>query len=320
MKIDRPQLEEVVISIAKYLYKAEPKITKYSTRDSSVWGLEFDDGKTDRVIKLDINRPTSLMREKQIIQVLKAEGFEVPEIEYTQEDVPSVWIPFIIMPKIANNTTLRKAYDTQTRSMLEYCAKTGEFLARLHQLPITKMSINPSFSLSAEGFGENLTASEIDLKQLNMSLNYLRNSAESLLHKNKIVKSLKQLKQIVEQNDRQDVTHRDFVPSQILVNNREFFVIDWEFAAAGRSFRDLGDFIAALRRFTKEDLYIRAFLNSYNSFRTLSSAEIAEVGLWEVFSMIRRSRLNTVGNKEQVARRLFQLAGEETFASQFRAS
>jgi hypothetical protein len=65
-----------------------------SLRDRSVWGLKFDDGRADRVIKLDINRPTSLMREKQVMQILKVEGFAVPEIEFTQEDLPSVWIPF----------------------------------------------------------------------------------------------------------------------------------------------------------------------------------------------------------------------------------
>jgi hypothetical protein len=82
-------------------------------------------------------------------------------------------------------------------------------------------------------------------------------------------------------------------------------------------YRDLGDFIAALRRITGDDRYVRAFIDSYSSFRALSADEIAEVGLWEIFSMVRKARLNSLSKKERMAQRLFQLAGEETFASHY---
>lgn len=76
--------------------------------------------------------------------------------------------------------------------------------------------------------------------------------------------------------------------------------IDWEAAAAGRIYRDLGDFIAALRRITGDDRYSRAFIEGYCNFRALSAEEMMEIGLWEVFSMVRKSRSNALAKKNKI--------------------
>jgi tRNA A-37 threonylcarbamoyl transferase component Bud32 len=309
-------LEELIISIAKSLYKVKPKITRYSTRDRSVWGLEFDGDTVDRVIKLDLNRATSLKREQKVMQILTNEGIPIPDIEFTQEDLPDVWIPFTIMPKVVDRTSLLTVYNNHRELMLESCRKTGELLAKLHQISLDKMQIDPSFLLAAEGWGENLTAADIDWRQLNNCLAYIRDLTEEIQNKKYILQALNQLKKIVREQEVQAVTHRDFAPNQILINEREIFAIDWEAAAAGRIYRDLGDFIAALRRVTEDERYSHAFINSYCDIKPLSAEEISEIGLWEVFSMVRKSRLNSVAKKPNMAQRLIQLATEKTVASQ----
>jgi hypothetical protein len=81
------------------------------------------------------------------MRILKDEDIPVPDIEFTQEDLPDVWLSFMVMPKIADRTSLLTIYHDRHELMLESYQQTGELLAKLHRISLNKMQINPSFYL-----------------------------------------------------------------------------------------------------------------------------------------------------------------------------
>jgi hypothetical protein len=301
-------IERLVISIASSLYKTTPQIINYGGRDNAVWGLKFDDRRANRVIKIGAVRPSLLMREQQVMQKLRLWDLEVAEIEFTQRDLPDVWIPFTIMPEIADRT-IAEVCVADAPFAPAACRRTGEFLARLSLLTEGSIEIEPSFALAADGFLDNLTSAAVDLGQWQNVVARLGDCMELRESFLPFMSSLDRLKTIIENGEYKSVTHRDFLPSQIVVSEKNYGVIDWEYAALGRILRDLGDFIGGMRRFGGNKVErVREFIDGFCSICPLSAAELQEVTLWETFSMLREVAIRLQQGRLDRAQYYFQMA------------
>jgi aminoglycoside phosphotransferase (APT) family kinase protein len=301
-------IEKLVVSIARSLYKATPQIVNYRGRDNAVWGLQFGDRRGNRVIKIGASRPTLLLREQQVMQKLKMWGLEVAEIEFTQRDLPNIWIPFMIMPEVADRTIAEICVD-DAEFAPSACRRTGEFLAHLYQLPENAIDIEPSFSLAADGVIDNLNPAAIDLGQWQNVVAQFDSCQELRDAFAQFTPIFQQLRPIIENGDYKSVTHRDFLPSQILVSEKKYGVIDWEYAASGRILRDLGDFIGGMRRFGGNNVArIRDLIYGFGSIQPLSAIELQEITLWETFSMLREVTIRIEQGRIDRAKYYFQMA------------
>jgi hypothetical protein len=57
----------------------------------------------------------------------KDEGVTVPDIEFTQEDLPDVWLFFMVMPKIADRLESRSSRSYLSRFGRFYCGFTQNY-------------------------------------------------------------------------------------------------------------------------------------------------------------------------------------------------
>jgi aminoglycoside phosphotransferase (APT) family kinase protein len=274
-------VEDLVLSIAESLYRTKPRLKSYGSSSSGVWDLYFDGDREDRVIKLGIESPTALLREQLVAKELYRAGLAVPAMEFTQEDLPNVGIPFMVMPKIAD-TTLKEASLEDLPFAIEGCYKAGEFLARLSQLPSrTVLLLSDS---SETTFANEPSDSERWLKIFTTLMEWQLLSLP-------IQKILERVREIIDLQGHPHFIHKDFIPRQILVGVDRFAVIDWESANRGRIFLDMGDFLGSIRRsLRKKDNrgeYASNLIAGFDSDRPLSSQEREEIALWEAYSHIR---------------------------------
>jgi aminoglycoside phosphotransferase (APT) family kinase protein len=309
------EMEQMVLSVAKALYKTKPQVKKYPAKNSGVWGLQFDDNRVDRVIKLGVKPSKSLVREQQIMIELRKYGLAVPEIEYTQLDLPGTWIPFMIMPKVTH-TNLTGACINDRPHAMEACRKAGEFLAQLNQIPIDSFPLSPSIHLMAENLKDGLSSEAIDLKRWNKVVANL-NQWQAITPK--IQHALDKVKHIFESRDYPNIAHRDFIPRQILADPKTFAVIDWESAAPGKTLRDLGHFIGGIRRVIEhENQYSLALMEGFCSIQPLSEEEMAEVKVWEIYSTLRAAVEQGHRNYHEQARKLLEFVEQPSLIEPFR--
>jgi hypothetical protein len=164
------------------------------------------------------------------MQQLKRWDFEVAEIEFTQQDLPHIWIPFTIMTEIADRTIADICVENAPFAPAA-CHRTGEFLARLRLLPENAIEIEPSFTLAADGFPNNLTPAAIDLGQLQNVIDRFDSCRETcpdlVAAFLQFTPALQQLKETIDRSNYKNVTHRDFLPSQVIVSEKNYGIIDW---------------------------------------------------------------------------------------------
>jgi hypothetical protein len=315
----RQEIEQLVLSIAKALYKTTPLVRSYSAVNSGVWGLHFGDNKTERVIKLGVRNSASLVREQQVMKNLKGLGMETAEIEFTQEDFPDVWVPFTIMPKVSNGS-LRGACLKDLPFALNCCRKSGEFIGRLSQIPISALNTTPSFYLLPENVKDGSVSEPVDLKRWNEIVADLAKWQIPITPR--IQEVLTAARRIIKRGDYQNIAHRDFIPRQVLVAPGKFAIIDWEFAAPGRSLRDMGDFLGGIRRVlqNKENKgkYATAFMNGYSSVCHLAPEDLQEITLWESYSSIRVAVEHLRAKNLEQAEKILGFAEQKSLVAHYR--
>jgi aminoglycoside phosphotransferase (APT) family kinase protein len=315
----REEIKQVVLEIASSLYKTTPLVRSYSAVNSGVWGLHFGDNKTERVIKLGVRNSASLVREQQVMKNLKSLGMETAEIEFTQDDLPGIWIPFSIMPKVSNGS-LRGACLKDLPFAMPCCRKSGEFIARLSQIPLESLKTNPSFHLLPENIKDGSVAEAIDLKRWNEVVADLEKWQINITPR--LQEVLTAVKTIIDRGDYQNITHRDFIPRQVLVAPGKFAIIDWEFAAPGRTFRDMGDFLGGIRRVLQnkdnKSKYATAFINGYCNHLSISQTDLLEIAAWEAYSSIRVAVEHLRGNNQEQANKIFGFAEQKSLIAHYR--
>jgi hypothetical protein len=296
--LDISRIEEMICIIAKSLYGTTPEIEQYLPHDNYVWRLHFGSNKSDRVIKLGVQRPQALLREQQILYRLRESGLEVPEVEFTEKDFQNTSLmPFILMPKIANNN-LEISCLNDTEFASNACRKTGCFLGKLCSLPIN--TIDP---ILANG----LTSRTRDIERWQQVSNYFDYLGTMTT---RIKQILIEVRDSIER-DYMSIAHRDLSPRQVVANDKAFAVIDWEFAAPGRVFRDLGDFIGGIRKYSGgRTKHVHALIEGFCNFQSLTEADLYEISTWEVFSLMWAAVLHTRLKRYDTAQTFLKLMKE----------
>jgi Phosphotransferase enzyme family len=314
------EIEQLVLSIAESLYKTKPQIKNYGASSGGVWGLHFNDKKADRVIKLGVKSSGSLLREQKIIQNLHCFGLAIPEIEFTQKDLPNVWIPFMVMPKVGN-ITLKDACANDRPFAMAKCRQAGEFLARLSQIPVSAIDIYPDFSLMPEDLKDDCVSEAIGLNRWHKVVAQLKQWQVLTPQLQEILLAVKNK---IELKNYQNIIHQDFIPRQVLVNPQQFAVIDWESAAPGSTLIDLGDFLGGIRRSLRNkdnrSKYAYAFMDGFCSVCSLSKAEMSEIFLWEAYSTINVAVAMGRRNKHEQVRQFLSIAQEGSLLHEYQMS
>jgi aminoglycoside phosphotransferase (APT) family kinase protein len=314
------EIRRLVLYLAESLYKTKPEIENYGASSSGVWGLRFDDKKADRVIKLGVKSSGSLLREQKVIQNLHRFELAIPEIEFTQNDLPNVWTPFMVMPKVGN-ATLKDACANDRPFATAKCRQAGEFVARLSQIPVSAIEIYPDFSIMPEDLKDDSMFEAIGLNKWHKVIAKLKQWDVLTA---KIHEILLAVKNKIELKNYQNIIHQDFIPRQILVNPQKFAVIDWESAAPGSTLIDLGDFLGGIRRSLRNKdnrgIYANAFLDGFCSLHSLSEAEISEIALWEAYSTINVAVAMGRRNKHEQTRKFLDIALEEALIHEYQMS
>lgn len=303
-------IEHLVLSIAESLYKTRPQLKSYGASSNGVWDLHFHGKRDDRVIKIGLEAPMSLMREQLIAQKLYKLGLAVPEIEFTQQDLPSVWLPFMVMPKVTE-TTLKQASLDDLPYAIAGCHQAGKFLAQLSQIPLNVIDLQPNFSLMPEDSQKGFCSDSFDLKRWQK---IIANLKQLQVLTPPIREILTQVKAIIDRHDYPNIIHQDFIPRQILIGPQKFAAIDWETAAPGRTFLDMGDFLGSIRRSLRKKEnrheYARAFIDGFGNSQSLSTTDLSEIALWEAYSHIRAAIEQGHRNKRDKTLRLLGFATE----------
>jgi aminoglycoside phosphotransferase (APT) family kinase protein len=297
-------VERLVLSIAESLYHAKPQLKSYGASSSGVWDLHFDGERDDRVIKIGIESPTDLLREQQIARELYKLGLAVPEIEFSQQDLPNVWFPFMVMPKIAD-TTLKEASLDDMPCAIEGCYKAGEFLACLQQISLDSFPLLPDLSYMV------LSSKPSDRERWQKITATLR---QWQILTPPIQNILAQVEAIIDRHNYPNIVHQDFIPRQILVGSQQFAVIDWELATIGRTFLDMGDFLGSIRRSLRKKEnrreYASNFIAGFTKSQSLSDADRTEISVWEAYSHIRAAIEQGHKKKRDKTQRLLDFAIE----------
>jgi aminoglycoside phosphotransferase (APT) family kinase protein len=91
------EIAQQAVEIAASLYGVVPRTKLLRSGRSHVFRLDFSDGRESKLLKIArISCEGDVLREQQILPALYLRGFEVPRIEYTQENA-DFGVPFTIM-------------------------------------------------------------------------------------------------------------------------------------------------------------------------------------------------------------------------------
>jgi aminoglycoside phosphotransferase (APT) family kinase protein len=314
------EMAGLVLLIAESLYKSKPEITNYGASSDGVWGLHFDDKKVDRVIKLGVKSSGSLLREQKIIQSLHRFELPIPEIEFTQVDLPNVWIPFMVMPKIGN-ATLKDVCRNDRPFALAKCHQAGEFAARLSQIPVSAIDIQPEFALMPEDFKEEQMFEAIGMEKWQKVMSKFK---QWDVLTPPVQKILSAVKSEIEQKNYTNIIHQDFIPRQILVNPQQFAVIDWETAAPSSTLIDIGDFLGGMHRSLRNKdnkvTYTNAFLDGFCSISPLSTEEMSKIALWEAYSTLNVAMAMGRRKKHEQVSKFINIALEGALIHEYQTS
>jgi aminoglycoside phosphotransferase (APT) family kinase protein len=126
-------ITQLAVKIAASLYGAIPRTHLYRSARSHVFRLDFSDGRESKVLKIArIGCEEDVLREQQILPALCLRGFEVPDIEYTQE-AADFGVPFTIMSFVVGGGMEHVGGMAPAIARAAY-EHLGHFMARLSVL------------------------------------------------------------------------------------------------------------------------------------------------------------------------------------------
>jgi aminoglycoside phosphotransferase (APT) family kinase protein len=271
--------------VAKYFYGTIPTLQPFQSCYNDVYRLNFRGRLPDRVIKVSRLRTRctggewggcgEILREQSVIRALAARGFEVPEIEFTQDDYPAASIPFTLMPFYPGQS-LPELYQNDPRTAQRVVRRMGSFIARLGQL---------SYGDVGAGFGPHVVQrSELECWQANRE-----HFREHSLYSSRFDPVFAQVRELLEQPPVR-FGHRDGV--QVIADDKDqFVVIDWGPAGATWRMADLG------RRLHLWTVYDADYGRETNGLVSVMDRclmgkisdhdERAELGAWRIYDCLR---------------------------------
>lgn len=135
----QPVTETTVSEIIERLYNQRPRLERLSGGvNYPVYGVSFDDGHEERVIKLagvDQWRPWALLDEIAAMRALREAGIiEVPAIECTQEDLGWTTIPFFVTRRIRPGVQIEPDLGPEDPDAEQIWRQAGALRARFGQV------------------------------------------------------------------------------------------------------------------------------------------------------------------------------------------
>ena len=124
-------LDALALAIAQDLFGKTPLLRKCASEVNYCVRLSFDDGTSDRVIKLANHNPFAIEVEASLYPRMHAAGLPVPEVEYTHEDHAGSVAPFIVMPK-HSDFTLMEFCKKNNEAVMRAAASSGRFIKEVH--------------------------------------------------------------------------------------------------------------------------------------------------------------------------------------------
>lgn len=226
------QLERLVEQISSHFYPTTPKVLHLeSYGGAKVYRLDFDGVIQDRIIKLTVpgisegSTLSKTLREQNILRELASRGFEVPDVEFTQDQWRHNDTVYTLMPFVQSRPW-EDIYADNPGLMRYIFARQGQYIARLSRQP---PSAFPSMLNTAE-------AIEREEGQWQWACNGLRLQHDSTY--GKLQEAMREVKTLLTAS-MTGLVNRDGL--QICTDGiYSFAVIDWDAAGPGHRLRDLG--------------------------------------------------------------------------------
>ena len=139
-----------ISEVATHCYGIKPDLQPLDGFTNEVYRLDFASVAAPKVIKVSRIAGMAeegywggcgeILREQEVIRSLAERGFEVPHIEFTQEDYSSPDVPFTIMPFYAGQP-LCETYQTNPEAVSGAIKRIGEFIARLSAIDYAELPV-----------------------------------------------------------------------------------------------------------------------------------------------------------------------------------
>ncbi len=215
--------------IATFFYGDVTGVTRIASNNNYVFRLNLGNNLKSKVIKIGRTQSNEgLQREQQVMVALYNRGFDVPSIEFSQEDA-SFGIPFTIMPFI-EGLSIYEVSTLEPSAIGTAYELLGAFMNRLSR--IDAMSI-PGVAL-------------IDDVRRDAEIAWTESHAELLKHRrctSRLVEIYEHSRDLWGDPERfWCLTHGDSL--QLLTDGKDTFsVIDWEAASVGHPLGESGYFL-----------------------------------------------------------------------------
>ena len=228
------------------------------------------------MIKLGSNNEWTIAAESYLYPLMQGAGLSVPEIEFTDSDVPDSELPFTIMKKFSDQT-LDQLCAGDSRAALSACEAAGGFIKELNDRFYTRFQEGVAKGeldkrRTAEGQGP-------DFAPIRECDGHLSERVE--LYFEGLIKPTQR-----------ELVHGDFTTYNILADaNGEICVIDCGYLHLSSPFEDLYKLLAShdgwsvgTGRSNQRDALIRGFGG-------LSQDGIEELKFWEMYKYLESLRM-----------------------------
>ncbi len=131
--------ESFVVDIMERLYSRRPRVKRLGGGvNMHVYAVSFGDETEDKVIKLAGEggwKPWAVLDEEAVMRALRRTGIsEVPEIEYTQEDLGWSTVPFFVTRRVQPGLQIETGLGPDDRDAERIWRQAGGLRARLGQV------------------------------------------------------------------------------------------------------------------------------------------------------------------------------------------
>jgi Ser/Thr protein kinase RdoA (MazF antagonist) len=255
------------------LFGKPPLVSRFQAVHSHVFRLDFDRDSPAHVIKIAPDDPAPIVREQQLLRALNRLEFEVPPLEFTQDDCPDAHRPFTVLPVIAG-TSAAAIYTQDARRGSATFERLGRFLGRLAALPPATVP-------------GGMPAEEARVHELTLLDEHYAVFSASKWFRKELTTHFQNARLLMDEAPAW-FGHRD--GGQLITDGHQVFtVVDWGEAGAVWPYADLARHIHAMR--TGHDLWggqwLACLLRGFAEVQPLADGWIETVETWLLYFCLR---------------------------------
>jgi len=231
--------------------------------------LDFGSTSPDKVIKVagdGENAPARVLGEQKALRVLRQIGLPVPEVEFTQEDVPSAPRPFFTMPHLQGESleaTYRASFPWEEKAWRH----AGRFVAEMRRVSLEDVRevVQPAWN----------------------DFDGVRSSFEKHgLLRAPFISIIDEAQSFVGHDDGCFI-HGDYASTAVIANAESFVVVDWENTTTGSLLDALGRINAMTREYgppEKREQHIRWTTEGFEELEPLDEKKRHELHVREMMN------------------------------------